>query len=215
MAPGRSPIWPKASITGRGPSVALSSTARTALVPMSRPIRCAIQRSSPLGRLTTESAQASLGAVETDGGRLETALARRSTGDILTPHAPLPVAPRAGVDGTVDVSMQQLNDRPVVLARSCSDRRRGALARRDGETLAAAARIALQHRVPLVLELASSGADVSEGIDSLHGWGQAAAATSACSGIVPVIAAVRGPVVSGPALLLALADVVVMSQDAV
>jgi acetyl-CoA carboxylase carboxyltransferase component len=119
------------------------------------------------------------------------------------------------VDGTVDVSMQQLNDRPVVLARSCSDRRRGALARRDGETLAAAAQIALQHRVPLVLELASSGADVSEGIDSLHGWGKAAAATAACSGIVPVIAAVRGPVISGPALLLALADVVVMSQDAV
>jgi propionyl-CoA carboxylase beta chain len=110
--------------------------------------------------------------------------------------------------------MQQLNGRPIVFARSCSDRRRGALARRDGETLAAAARIALSHRVPLVLELASSGADVSEGIDSLHGWGQAAAATSACSGIVPVIAAVRGPAISGPALMLALADVVIMSPEA-
>jgi acetyl-CoA carboxylase carboxyltransferase component len=124
------------------------------------------------------------------------------------------VATRAGVDGTVDVSMEQLGGRPVVLARSCSDRRRGALARRDGETLAAAAKIALSHRVPLVLELSSSGADVSEGVDSLHGWGQAAAATSACSGIVPVIAAVRGPVISGPALMLALADVVIMSANA-
>ncbi len=49
----------------------------------------------------------------------------------------------------------------------------------------------------------------------LHGWGKAAAAIAACSGIVPVLMAVTGPVVSGPALLLGLADLVVMNAEAV
>jgi acetyl-CoA carboxylase carboxyltransferase component len=122
---------------------------------------------------------------------------------------------RAGVDGTVDVSLQVLGGRDAVVARTASDRRRGALARRDGDSLAAAARTALQLRLPLVLELASSGADVSEGIDALHGWGGAAAAVAACSGVVPVIAVATGPVISGPALLLGLADLVVMTSSAV
>jgi len=75
--------------------------------------------------------------------------------------------------------------------------------------------MALHLRVPLVLELASSGADVSEGIDALHGWGGAAGAVAACSGVVPIIAVTTGPVISGPALMLGLADIVVMTQSAV
>jgi len=118
------------------------------------------------------------------------------------------------VNGSIDVSMMDMGGRPVVLARSSSDRRRGALGRQDGESLAAAADFALRQRVGLVLELSSSGADVSEGIDALHGWGTAAAAVARCSGLVPVLAAVTGPVVSGPALLLGLCDVVVMNADA-
>ncbi len=110
--------------------------------------------------------------------------------------------------------MSDLGDRPVVLARSSSDRRRGALGRHDGESLAAAARMALRRRTPLVMSLASSGADVSEGIDALHGWGTAAGAIVACSGIVPVLAALTGPALSGPALMLGLCDVVAMSSDA-
>ena len=49
---------------------------------------------------------------------------------------------------------------------------------------------------------------------ALHGWGRAARALADCSGIVPVIMAVTGPAVSGPALLLGLADHVVMTEDA-
>ena len=49
---------------------------------------------------------------------------------------------------------------------------------------------------------------------ALHGWGTAARALAACSGVVPVIMAVTGPAVSGPALLLGLADHVVMSEEA-
>ena len=65
-----------------------------------------------------------------------------------------------------------------------------------------------------MLVLASSGADVSEGMDSLHGWGQAARAMGGCSGTVPVIVVVTGPAISGPALLLGIADVVLMTSDA-
>ena len=83
-------------------------------------------------------------------------------------------AVRAGVDGTVELDLRKFDGRDAVFARTASDRRRGALARRDGESLTVAARTALQLRIPLVLVLASSGADVSEGIDSLHGWGGAA-----------------------------------------
>ena len=122
---------------------------------------------------------------------------------------------RAGIDGTVQVAVERFGGRSAVVARTASNRRRGALARRDGESLAAAARLALQQRLPLVLQLASSGADVSDGIDALHGWGQAAAAVSACSGVVPVVAVATGPVISGPALLLGLADLVVMTRSAV
>jgi acetyl-CoA carboxylase carboxyltransferase component len=56
---------------------------------------------------------------------------------------------------------------------------------------------------------------VLDGVAALHGWGRAAAAISRCSGQVPVIAAATGPVVSGPALLLGLSDLVVMSSEAV
>jgi len=122
---------------------------------------------------------------------------------------------RSGVDGTVRVALQEIGGRDVVVARTASDRRRGALARRDGDSLARASRLALQLRLPLVLELSSSGADVSEGVDALHGWGGAAAAVAACSGVVPVLAVATGPVISGPALLLGLADLVVMTSSAV
>jgi acetyl-CoA carboxylase carboxyltransferase component len=122
---------------------------------------------------------------------------------------------RAGIDGTVGVGVETLGGRRVVIARTVSDRRRGALAREDGESLAGAAHLARELHVPFLFELSSSGADVSVGLDALHGWGGAAAAVAACSGVVPVIAAAVGPVVSGTAFLLGLADLVVMTSDAV
>jgi acetyl-CoA carboxylase carboxyltransferase component len=101
-----------------------------------------------------------------------------------------------------------------VLAECDVAERRGALHPADGETIAAAARTALDAKVPLVLFLASSGADVVEGLPATYGWGLAARAVATCSGTVPVVAAVTGPTVSGPALLLGLADLVVMTDDA-
>ncbi len=118
------------------------------------------------------------------------------------------------VRGTLRAGIEDLGGRPAMVARSVSSRRRGALSKEDGTTLQLAAETALALHVPMVFVLASSGADVSEGIDSLHGWGQAARALAACSGVVPLIGVVIGPAISGPALMLGIADVVIMSPEA-
>ena len=126
----------------------------------------------------------------------------------------VPTTIRRLVDGTVRASIEQIADRPAMVVRSVSVRRRGALSSEDGATIRTAAETALLQRIPLVLVLASSGADVSEGMDSLHGWGQAARSIARCSGSVPIIAVVTGPAISGPALLLGLADIVLMTSEA-
>jgi acetyl-CoA carboxylase carboxyltransferase component len=84
----------------------------------------------------------------------------------------------------------------------------------DGLAIAAAANASRTYGHPLVGILQSPGNDVHEGLAGLHGWGVAARAISHCSGVVPVLIVVDGPLVSGPALLLGLADVVVMTNDA-
>jgi acetyl-CoA carboxylase carboxyltransferase component len=75
-------------------------------------------------------------------------------------------------------------------------------------------RTAVDIGVPIVGVLATSGADVTEGVASLHAWGRVARALSQASGTVPVVLAVAGPCVSGPALLLGMADIVVMTAEA-
>jgi acetyl-CoA carboxylase carboxyltransferase component len=121
---------------------------------------------------------------------------------------------RAGVGASMDARVETLAERRVVVCRSLVSLRSGALGRAAGETLAAAADLACRERLPLVVHLASSGADVTEGIDSLHGWGTAARALVRCSGIVPLLMSVEGPAVAGPSLLLGLMDIVVMTADA-
>ena len=128
------------------------------------------------------------------------------------------VALRAAVPGIVRVGVETIStvhgERPVMRVRVGTTERAGALTPRDGETIAAAARTALQQRLPVVVDIASTGADIREGLAALHGWGRAARALTTCSGIVPTIMTVDGPAVSGPALLLGLADHVIMTQDA-
>jgi acetyl-CoA carboxylase carboxyltransferase component len=113
------------------------------------------------------------------------------------------------------VSRLPTTDRKVVLVHVDPDQRRGALASTDSDTIANAARYALAERLPLVVVLASSGADVMEGVASLDGWGRAARALSDCSGLVPIVFVTYGLAVSGPALLLGMADLVVMTPEAV
>ena len=124
------------------------------------------------------------------------------------------VAISARTRGTVSVSCQDVGGRGAVVVESDPSLRRGALQPEDGRKIAEAAALARRQRVPLVALLASSGADVHEGVAALHGWGEAARQLAACSGIVPTFVAVDGPAVSGPALLLGLADQVVMTEQA-
>lgn len=92
--------------------------------------------------------------------------------------------------------------------------RHGAFSPADGESIVAGLRLAEAERIPVVLLLASSGADINYGVAALDGWGRAARYLARCSGVVPIIAGVTGPAISGPALLIGLADIVVMSEEA-
>jgi acetyl-CoA carboxylase carboxyltransferase component len=120
----------------------------------------------------------------------------------------------AGVPGAVEVTSGLVEGRRRVMFRTDPTHHAGAISEAGGRKIAAAADLALRLRTPLMGVISSSGADVHEGVAALHGWGTAARAIAACSGIVPVALAVTGPAVSGPALLLGLADLVSMTADA-
>jgi acetyl-CoA carboxylase carboxyltransferase component len=131
----------------------------------------------------------------------------------MPPTSPLlPIA--ADHPGSLSAELTTIAGRQVVLVGIEGGERRGALTEADGHTFAAAALHALDAGLPLLGVMASSGADVHDGVAALHGWGRAAAALARCSGRVPVLLAATGPVLSGPALLLGLADHVVMTEDA-
>ena len=121
---------------------------------------------------------------------------------------------RSRTPGVAAVRIERFADRRAVVVRIDDTHRRGALRPIDGENIAAAARMALAKRLPLVMFVASSGADANEGVEALHGWGTAARELVQASGVIPVIAIVDGPAVSGSALLIGLADIVIMTADA-
>ncbi len=121
---------------------------------------------------------------------------------------------RAGVPGSVSAAVEVLGHRRCVVVRMDPSTRRGALTPGDGDTIADAVDHAMESRLPLVAFVASSGADVHAGIAALHGWGRAARHLVRASGAIPLLMAVTGPAVSGSALLIGLADHVVMTRDA-
>ena len=121
---------------------------------------------------------------------------------------------RARAEGFVRASASDFHGRRVILVDAQGEDLAGALSPSDGHTIAAAARYALDQRLPLVIRLASSGANLEMGVVALDGWGGAAREMTRCSGIVPILVIVTGPTVSGPALMLGLADVVIMVHGA-
>ena len=119
---------------------------------------------------------------------------------------------RAKAPGAAHAEVSEIGGRRVVVIDIDASVRQGALSSRASQTIAIAADTAKQMGLPLIAFIGSSGADIVEGFAALHGWGQAAKAMASCSGIVPVIAVVTGPAVSGPALLIGLADHVIMTE---
>jgi acetyl-CoA carboxylase carboxyltransferase component len=128
-----------------------------------------------------------------------------------TVHPDLGVEALTGSD--IAVSFRRVGDRSVVWAEFTTEDPVTRLTTASSLALVTAARTALAQRRPLVTVLSTSGAAIDEGIPSLHAWGLVAAAFVECSGIVPIIAVVDGPAVSGPALLLGIADLTVMTAD--
>jgi acetyl-CoA carboxylase carboxyltransferase component len=128
------------------------------------------------------------------------------------PRASTPIAARRSEAATA--SLSDIDGRPVSAFRLEGGKHVGAIGPPEGQTLERAARLAVELGIPLVGTLASSGADVTEGVASLHAWGRVARAMTHASGVVPTILTVVGPAVSGPALLLGVADVTVMTADA-
>jgi len=119
---------------------------------------------------------------------------------------------RAGIDGSVKAGVRSINDHRVVSFTIAGDLR--ALSQADGLTISAACELARSKGHPVVGLVQSTGADVHEGLTAAHGWGTAARAMIKCSGIVPTVLVATGPVVSGPALMLGLADLAIMFEDA-
>ena len=117
------------------------------------------------------------------------------------------------VKGAAQAGIVKAGTRNVVWVDIDPSLHRGALSAEASGVIANAAEFALNQRIPLVIQVASSGADILEGIPALHGWGQAARAIAECSGVVPTFTIVNGPAVSGPALLIGLADFVIMTRD--
>jgi acetyl-CoA carboxylase carboxyltransferase component len=115
--------------------------------------------------------------------------------------------------GPASALVRDLDGRRVVVVDLDGTVKLGALSSSASATIAEAADVARAERLPLIMKVASSGADLVEGISALHGWGLAAKAITACSGVVPIIAVVDGPAVSGPALLLGVADWVIMTEQ--
>jgi acetyl-CoA carboxylase carboxyltransferase component len=126
-------------------------------------------------------------------------------------RAPLDL--RTGTAGSVTTRVESIDGRRVVVFDIDPAQNKGALTPGDGDDIAQAATAALHQRLPLVGRIASSGADILAGVPATYGWGKAARAIVSCSGIVPVVLVVDGPAVSGPALFLGLADVVIMTES--
>jgi acetyl-CoA carboxylase carboxyltransferase component len=117
----------------------------------------------------------------------------------------------------VTAEVRSIDDRPVVwveLGGTTASGFQGVpMSSTASSIVEHAARTAREQGIPLVVVLASTGADIVEGIAALEGWGRLAKALVDCSGIVPTILVVDGPAVSGPAMLLGVADLVVMTES--
>jgi acetyl-CoA carboxylase carboxyltransferase component len=114
----------------------------------------------------------------------------------------------------VDASLREIDGRSVSWFSLDGGKHRGAIGTAEGQAVERAVHLAVELGLPLVGRIASSGADVNEGVAALHAWGRVAKALTDASGVVPIVLLLVGPAVSGPALLLGIADHVIMTADA-
>ena len=132
-------------------------------------------------------------------------------GRVTEPAAPTPVFGHRSE--AVQASLRDLDGRRVSWFNLDGGKHRGAIGTAEGQTIERAVHLAVELGIPIVGRVASSGADVNEGVAALHAWGRVAKALSDASGVVPIVLLLDGPAVSGPALLLGIADHVIMTAD--
>jgi acetyl-CoA carboxylase carboxyltransferase component len=125
---------------------------------------------------------------------------------------PTPIA--SGRSPAVAAELGVLGGRSVALVRIAGGKHHGAIGIAGSDAAARAIRLATDTGTPIVGILDTSGAEIGEGVSALHGWGRIAAGLASASGVVPIVLVVTGACVSGPSLLLGLADHVVMTTDA-
>ena len=122
----------------------------------------------------------------------------------------IPLEIQAQRPGATEVAVSAIEGRRCVSVTVGEPENPALLGVDDGTKLAIAAHVSRENAVPLVCHINSAGVPPSEGVEALHGWGVAARELTRSSGIVPIIMCVHETAVSGSALLLGLADVVVM-----
>jgi acetyl-CoA carboxylase carboxyltransferase component len=114
----------------------------------------------------------------------------------------------------VVAEVREIDGRTVSWFNLDGGKHRGAIGSPEGQTIERAVHLAVELGMPIVGRIASSGADVAEGLSALHAWGRVAKALTDASGVVPIVLVLVGPAVSGPALLLGIVDHVIMTSDA-
>jgi acetyl-CoA carboxylase carboxyltransferase component len=124
------------------------------------------------------------------------------------------VAIGAQVDAAATAGLREIDGRPVAWFRVAGGKHHGAIGAAGAVSIARAVTMGLESHLPIVGVLDTSGAELRDNVAALDGWGRIARAFAHASGVVPTILTVIGPCVSGPALLLGLADLVVMTADA-
>lgn len=119
----------------------------------------------------------------------------------------------ARADDAATAQLRTLGGRTVAWFGIAGGKHHGAIGLAGATTVTRLVRHAIDLRVPVVGELDTSGAEFREGVTALHAWGGIARAMADASGVVPTVLSVTGACVSGPALLLGIADAVVMTRD--
>ncbi len=117
-------------------------------------------------------------------------------------------------DVATNVVLRDLDGSNVVWVELSGGQHHGSITSAGGSTISEAIDLAADLGIPVALVIDSSGSDVFEGLAALHAWGLIARSLTRASGVVPTIIGVTGACVSGPALLLGLADLVVMTETA-
>ena len=87
--------------------------------------------------------------------------------------------------GAAGASLTELDGRRVACFRLAGGKHRGALGLTEGEVIERLVTLALDVGVPIVGELASSGADVMVGLPALHAWGRVVKALTQASALCP------------------------------